>query len=94
MRGPLFQIGAQVTCKQVNHAVASGEPLTLKQRIQLWCHMRICEACRNFSKHLASISSGVRSLCESRTTKNSSRAPQQMKELEDAILKKLREKAP
>jgi len=40
------------SCKEIVRLIASGEPLSLGQRVELRIHMMMCKHCSKYRKHL------------------------------------------
>ena len=87
LHGPIFMLGAVLSCKEVNKMLASGLPLSFMQKVKLWCHLRICYTCKRFEQHLLMLAKSFRSVCESEPVK-----PEEVSKLEESVLKDLMKK--
>src|SRR4051812_42646754 len=84
LKGPIFKLGAVLSCKEVNKMLASGMKLTFIQRVKLWCHLRICDTCKKFSQHLKILSNAFRFFCATDSVKSD-----QVKKLEESVLREI-----
>lgn len=53
-------------CIEITERISNSfdRPLRVRQRVELWIHLRICEFCRRYAKHLGVLEMGIRRLNE------------------------------
>lgn len=86
MNGLISLLGVRVNCKEVNRALASSQPLSLKKRILVWAHLRICSMCRKVERHFSLLGDGFRALCAAFGTPT----PERVRKLEEKIIRELK----
>lgn len=75
-----------LSCKEIVKALNSEEQLSFVKRMEVRLHLMMCDNCSAYSKHLALLKKGMRKLFSKMTQTK----PEQIKNLEDNILKKLK----
>lgn len=74
-----------ISCKEAVEILNRNEELSAFEKTKLELHLKICQCCESYLKHLESIKKNVSNLISKISTVDES----QVRELEDKVLKKI-----
>lgn len=77
-----------LSCKQLVKEINDNENLSFFKRAEIRTHLLMCKHCSAYAKHLKYMREGFKQLFSSVSQTN----PEQIKKIEDQVLKKIRGK--